>query len=234
MLRLKTYLRAGQCGTSFALTAGSGILALLIASTEPLFTGTLMGILDFRRSPMSIDDDVRSENRKYCRVEACIPFACRLVPPEEQKKIRSHVSSATFHTGHKTMPEIHDPSLAEWINLVSIKLDTIIQLLTLEREGFSSLPFECVNISGGGLRFLSHNKYTIGDMVEIRMMLSLHHPVALYVYATVLSASERRAEGDYDICVEFMTMDNAIQDEIIRFVFEREREILRVKKGQLT
>jgi hypothetical protein len=181
---------------------------------------------------MSIDDDARSENREYCRVEAYIPFACRLVPPEEQKKISSHISSATFLTGHKTMPEIHDPALAEWINLVSIKLDTIIQFLTLEHEGFYSLPFECVNISGGGLRFLSQNKYTVGDTLEIRMMLSLLHPVALYVYATVLSVSERRAEGDYDISVQFITMNNAIQDEIIRFVFEREREILRVKKGQ--
>ncbi len=182
---------------------------------------------------MSMDDDVHSQNRKYCRVEACIPFACRLVPPEERKKIRSHISSATFLTGHKTMPEIHDPALAEWMNLVTVKLDAIIQLLTLEREGFDSLPFECVNISGGGLRFLSQIKYAMEDTLEIRMMLSLHHPVAIYVYATVVSVSERRAEGDYDISVQFITMDNAIQDEIIRFVFEREREIIRVKKGQL-
>ncbi len=183
---------------------------------------------------MSIDDDVRSENRKYCRVEACIPFACRLVPPEEQKKMRSHISSATFLTGHNSMPEIHDPALAEWVNLVSIKLDAIIQLLTREREGFSSLPFECVNISGGGLRFLSQSRYAVGDTVELRMMLSLRHPVALYVYATVLSVSKRPAEGDYDVSVRFVTMDNVIQDEIIRFVFEREREILRLKKEQLT
>ena len=69
---------------------------------------------------MSTGDDTQKENRReYCRVEACIPFACRLVPPEERKKIQSHISSATFLTGHKPMPEIHDPSLAEWINLVS-------------------------------------------------------------------------------------------------------------------
>jgi c-di-GMP-binding flagellar brake protein YcgR len=49
----------------------------------------------------------------------------------------------------------------------------------------------------------------------------------------VLGVSERLTEGDYDISVQFIAMDNAIQDEIIRFVFEREREILRVKKGQL-
>ena len=64
------------------------------------------------------------------------------------------------------------------------------------------------------------------------MMLSLLHPVALYVYATVLASPNAGPEGDYDISVEFIAMDNAIQDEIIRFVFEREREILRVKKGQ--
>jgi hypothetical protein len=181
---------------------------------------------------MIIDDDVRDKNRRqYCRVEACIPFAHRLVPREEQAKIASHVG-ATHITSHKTPPDIQDPSIAEWMNLLNSKLDTLIRLLTLEREGFYALPFECINIGGGGLRFLSQVKYEIGDTLEIRMILSLIHSAALYVYATVFSVSERNQDGNYDTAVQFIKMDDAIQDEIIRFVFEREREILRGKKGQ--
>jgi hypothetical protein len=181
---------------------------------------------------MIIDGDVRNENRRqYSRVEACIPFAHRLVPSEEQGKIRSHIGAA-HSSSHKTLPDIQDPATAEWMNLLNSKLDTLIRLLTLEREGFYSLPFESINIGGGGLRFLSGDKYTVGDTLEIRMILSLIHSTALYVYATVFSISDRNRDGAYETAVQFIKMDDVIQDEIIRFVFEREREILRSKKGQ--
>ncbi len=183
-------------------------------------------------SAVLMDDDVQKENRReFCRVEVCIPFACRLVPPAEQKKIRSHISGSALYAGHDTLPEINDAPIAEWLNVLNSKLDMLIRLLTLEREGFYSLPFECVNIGGGGLRFSSGEKYQRGDLLEIRMMLSLIHPVALYVYATVSGVSPS-PDGGYSTSVQFTKMDNAIQEEIIRFVFEQEREILRGKKGQ--
>ena len=182
---------------------------------------------------MSIDDDIQQEDRReYCRVEVCIPFACRLVPPEEQKKIRSHISGSSACAGHETLPEVKDPAIAEWLNLLNSKLDTLIRLLTLEREGFYALPFECVSIGGGGLGFSSREKYQQGDLLEIRMMLSLIHPVALYVYATVSCEPEISPDGDYSTRAQFTKMDNTIQEEIVRFVFEQEREILRGKKGQ--
>ena len=118
------------------------------------------------------------------------------------------------------------------MNLLNGKLDTLIRLLTLEREGFYALPFECVTIGGGGLRFSSQEKYQPGDMLEIRMMLSPMHPIALFVYATVTSEPAISPDGDYRTAVKFTLMDNTIQEEIIRFVFEQEREILRGKKGQ--
>lgn len=185
-----------------------------------------------REFTMIIDDDIRGENRRqYCRVEACIPFAHRLVRPEEHAKIRSHVGT-THNTAYRTMPEIQDPSIAEWMNMLNTKLDTIVRLLTLDREGFYSLPYECINIGGGGLRFSSADKYGIGDILEIMMILPLIHSATLYVYATVFSVSERNHNGMYETAVQYIKMDDAIQDEIIRFVFEREREILRGKKGQ--
>ena len=182
---------------------------------------------------MSTGDDAQGENRReFCRVEVCIPFACRLVPPADQKKIRSHISGSSVYVGHEMLPEVKDPAIAEWLNLLNGKLDILIRLLTLEREGFYALPFECVVIGGGGLRFSSQEKYQPGDMVEIRMMLSPMNPVALYVYATVVSVSDRSPDGDYGTAVKFTMMDNSIQEEIVRFVFEHEREILRGKKGQ--
>jgi hypothetical protein len=182
---------------------------------------------------MSIGDDVETGNRReFCRIEVCIPFACRLVPPAQQKKIRSHISGSSAYAGHEALPEIKDPAIAEWLNLLNRKLDTLIRLLTMEREGFYELPFECVNIGGGGLRFSSREKYRQGDMLEVKMMLSPMNPIALYVYATVSTVAEISPDGYYSTSVQFTQMDHAIQEEIIRFVFEQEREIIRGKKGQ--
>ena len=182
---------------------------------------------------MSIGDEVERENRReFCRIEVCIPFACRLVPPEEQKRIRSHISGSSVHAGHKALPEVKDPAIAEWFNLLNSKLDTLIRLLTLEREGFSELPSEWINIGGGGLRFSSRKKYQRGDILEIKMMLPPTHPIALHVYATVSSVAEIGPDGRYSTAVQFTKMDHTIQEEIIRFVFEQEREIIRDKKGQ--
>jgi hypothetical protein len=182
---------------------------------------------------MSIGDEAERENRReFCRIEVCIPFACRLVPPEEQKKIQLHTSGSSVHAGHKALPEIKDPAIAEWFNLLNAKLDTLIRHLTPEREGFCELPLEWINIGGGGLRFSSREKYQRGDMLEIKMMLPPMHPIPLYVYATVSSVAEISPDGLYSTAVQFTKMDHTIQEEIIRFVFEQEREIIRGKKGQ--
>jgi hypothetical protein len=186
-----------------------------------------------KESAMPKGDDVQRENRRdYCRVEVCIPFACRLVPPEERGKIRPHMSGSSVYAGREALPEVKDPAIGEWLNLLNGKLDALIRLLTLEREGFCALPFERVNIGGGGVRFSSREKYQRGDVLEIRMMLFAMRPIALYVYATVSSDSEISPDGGYRTAVQFIKMDNTIHEEIIRFVFEQEREILRGKKGQ--
>jgi len=213
---------------------GERISVSLVASGKNVLRGVRERLESAaKESAVSIDDDAQRENRReYCRVEVCIPFACRLVPPAEQKKIRSHISGSSAYAGNEMLPEVKDPAIAEWLNLLNGKLDKLIRLLTLEREGFYALPFECVIIGGGGLRFSSREKYQPGDMLESRMMLSPMNPIALTVYATVVSVSDRSPDGDYSTAVKFTLMDNTIQDEIIRFVFEQEREILRGKKGQ--
>ena len=181
---------------------------------------------------MPIGADVERDNRReFCRIEVCIPFACRLVPPDQQKKIRSHISGSSAYAGHEALPEVQDPAIAEWFNLLNRKLDTLIRLLTQEREGFYELPFECINIGGGGLRFSSEKKYQRGDMLEIKMMLSPMHPITLHVYATVSSVAEKGPDGGYSTAVQFTKMDHTIQEEITRFVFEQERKIIRGKKG---
>ncbi|HSD94895.1 MAG TPA: PilZ domain-containing protein, partial [Syntrophales bacterium] len=86
-----------------------------------------------------------------------------------------------------------------------------------------------INISGGGLSFHSQEPFSRGDIVEVMIVLASSSSVALYVYGEVVAA-DRRDDG-FEIGLKFVAMGDEIREEICRFVFERERQILREKRG---
>ncbi|HPC73738.1 MAG TPA: PilZ domain-containing protein [Syntrophales bacterium] len=177
---------------------------------------------------MSYQPEESFENRReYSRVEAYVPFDVRVVPPEEHKAVWSRVSGDTT-LEFANLPEIEDKVFAEWFKMINAKLDLITSMLSLQKEGFSSLPVHCVTISGGGLGFSSKKKYEMGDILEIRMILNMLRSVALYVYGKIVQV---RSQGeDHQVSVKYIAMDDEIREEIIRFVFHRERQIIREKR----
>jgi len=167
--------------------------------------------------------------REYSRVNAYIPLEFRLVSPQERDKVRSRISGETVLSEFEPLPDTRDESLHESLKILHAKLDTIIRMMTSQHEGFYSLPFRLINISGSGMTFSSEKPFSEGDVLEIKMVFSKFRPVALYVYGEVVKV-ERQAD-EYNTAVRFILLDDLIRDEIIGFVFEREREILREKRG---
>ncbi|MCU0532065.1 MAG: PilZ domain-containing protein [Syntrophales bacterium] len=165
--------------------------------------------------------------REYSRVAAVVPFGVRLVPEEERKSLLSRISNQTA-VDLGGLPEIQDQALAEWLSALNRKLDLILNALGAQKLGFSSLPVRQINISGGGLSFASSEAFNRGDILEIMTVLSAGASVALYIYGEVV-ASDRRSDG-FEIGLKFVAMDDQIREEICRFVFERERQILREKR----
>jgi c-di-GMP-binding flagellar brake protein YcgR len=113
--------------------------------------------------------------------------------------------------------------------MINRKLDLLLNTLGAQKQGFNSLPVRQINISGGGLSFPSPEPFTRGDVVEVMMVLASSASVALYVYGEVV-AVDRRNDG-FEIGLKFVAMGDQIREEICRFVFERERQILREKRG---
>ncbi len=166
--------------------------------------------------------------REYSRVKAVVPFSARLVPPEERENLLSRISNQmAVELGG--LPEIQDQALAEWLTMINRKMDLNHNTLGAQKLGFNSLPVQSINISGGGLSFSSREPYYRGDVVEVMMVLSSSTSVAVYVYGEVVAA-DRRNDG-FEIGLKFVAMGDEIREEICRFVFERERQILREKRG---
>jgi c-di-GMP-binding flagellar brake protein YcgR len=170
------------------------------------------------------------QRREYSRVDAYIPFEYRIVADEEQDLIQARISGDTAAAEWRPIPDMgdHDYILGEWLKVLNIKLDAVIRLITLQREGFFGLPFKAVNISGGGLSFLLPQAIAPGTILEIKLMLTRGQQIAMLLYGEVTKSVPRN--DVYFIAVRYVHMDASIRDEIIRFVFEREREIIREKR----
>lgn len=163
--------------------------------------------------------------REFSRVDVYIPVEFRLVPEEERQSVKSRMSGEVVFADFHQMPPLENHPQQEWVSILNTKLDRIIQALTLQSEGFHSLPFKFVTLSGSGMSFSSQKVFSLGDLLEIKMMLNLYKPTAFYIYGEVVKA-QRQTSG-YFIAVSFQMTDDGIRDRIIRFVFETERELLR-------
>ncbi|NPU84711.1 MAG: PilZ domain-containing protein [Syntrophaceae bacterium] len=170
-----------------------------------------------------------TNRREYSRVYAYIPLSFRKVLPEERPVVRARLAGDTILPGGGVVvPEIGDRILYEWLKMLNGKLDSIIRVLTIHAEGFQYLHPKAVQISGSGMSFSSAEPFDSGDLVELKMILTVNQPTALFAYGEVIKV-EKQTSG-YIAAVSFVKMDDHIRDEIVRFVFEREREILREKR----
>ncbi|MCX8027110.1 MAG: PilZ domain-containing protein [Thermodesulfovibrionales bacterium] len=179
-------------------------------------------------STMTQEQDRFIQMREFSRVDAQIPFEFRVVSSDEVERAFSRVAADTTITYFSTPKEHEDRVLAEWLKLINNKLDSIIMLLTFHREGFSTLPYKDVNISGGGMSFYSKEHYDIGTVLELKMLLPMFPPVAMYVYGEVVKSESH--EDKWLIGVKFIKIEEEIRDEIVRFVFKRQRETLRERR----
>lgn len=177
------------------------------------------------------EDKMHANMREFSRVDAYIPLQARLVPKEERQNIRSKVSGEAVMAEFRILTDVEDKVLSDWLKMLNAKVDAIINMLAFQREGFSALPFVKVNISGAGLMFPSSEKYNQGDILELKMLLPMMPPIALYIYGEVVNIEGQ--VNNYETAVKLIEIDEDIRDEIVKFVFKRQREILRENRRPL-
>ena len=83
-----------------------------------------------------------------------------------------------------------------------------------------------VDISGGGLRFLSSQRYEPENMLYITYNLLKGAEKKQYeIIGKVLSAKElENRKGTYEHRVQYYDMNSKVREEIIKYIFEEERK----------
>jgi len=168
--------------------------------------------------------------REYARVSAYLPVKVRGVPEEERQNLVSRVVVEPALREHPQMPQVQDEALWACLEILNSKLDSIIRMLAFPSDSHRELGFSKVNISAGGLSTSSKQAYAPNDPVEIKLMLPTAPCVLFYVYGKVVNCDG--ADQDYEVSVEFTDIDDDIREQIAKFVFHRQREILRKKRSR--
>jgi len=117
-----------------------------------------------------------------------------------------------------------------WMTLER-KLDHIIRLLNQKvfddpgmEEGF------CLDISAGGAMIRTAKKVEPGERLLVRMAPPTFPMFIIEVVALVKSAEPDEArEGKWIISVEFEALNHSDREDLITYIFKRQREILRKK-----
>ncbi len=175
------------------------------------------------------EDNPYRSLREYARVSAYLPIKVRSVSEEERQSLSSRIVVESALTEHPEMPEIEDELLSACLQILNSKLDSIIRMLAFPSNSHRELDFSRVNISAGGLRKSSSECYALNDLVEIRLMLPTAPFMIFYVYGKVVTCDT--ATENYELCIEFTEIDDDIREQIAKYVFQKQREILRKKRS---
>lgn len=99
------------------------------------------------------------------------------------------------------------------------------------------LPYQkciVVDISGGGLRFVSRQKYEEGSLVACKFLLLTDKGAKEYSpVGRVLSTKESASKSDvYEHRVQYVSIGVEEREEIIRYIFQEERKQRRKESGK--
>lgn len=81
------------------------------------------------------------------------------------------------------------------------------------------------DISGGGLRFVSKQKYNVGNLALVQFALPIQGKEKIFklVAAVMGSAAVKGHEGDFENRLKYEYIDKNTREEIIRYIFDAER-----------
>jgi len=167
-----------------------------------------------------------NNKRDFARIKTSLAMKVRLVSPDEKTVIEKRMGENHGLLLKPPQP-LSDPAIQEWIQFIDAKLNLILQIIFENQKEFQ-MPFELCWLSGGGISFVSHEKYSVGDTLELRILYPSYPPQILHLYGEVLRVEE--TEGNYSTALKFTLIDDLVRDKIVQLVFEKEREIIRQKK----
>jgi len=178
--------------------------------------------LDFRQ-----DDIIRMNEVLLTNDEYEIELNRVGVISDQSSLLHSLSSGGT--SGHEISSAAHlSPEVTQALELLDAKLNYVIGMNVLQQTDHSDMKEYFVNMSATGMRFNSNIYCKRGEHLKITMSLPLAPPMLLEVLAEVVDA-KKVAKGQTQLGVAFMFRCEEEEDSVVRYIFKRQRETIRMK-----
>jgi hypothetical protein len=167
-------------------------------------------------------------SRSYFRVEDVVPFLARKVEESERLCVSrsfSYYDIALPGSVETPGPDVN-PQVWQMLANIHTMLGMILERLDMGTDGFLKAERKQVNMSATGMRFLTRDRYEVGDILEIKMLLPARPPLGVVVYGDVIRADDT-GNGEIEIALHFSEMSDELRNEIVQYSLMRQREIIR-------
>ncbi|MBI5809655.1 MAG: PilZ domain-containing protein [Deltaproteobacteria bacterium] len=163
--------------------------------------------------------------REYVRTSDHIPVYYEQWSESAQQK--SELDWEVLFNEIEPSPE-ENPRLYELLFDINQKLNMLIRHMS-DKNGFNMPEARDVNISGGGLRFFCSDFFKEGEKLILKTFLpTFAH--AIKIRCEVVRSIPAGA-GGYEVAVKYVNMDEGTREKIIKYIFAKQRKLLRHDKA---
>lgn len=182
---------------------------------------------DERREWLRIDDRVLLEYRLITDPEdgtapGLLPASNQAIADAIQKP------AADFFAQHGE-DLVHSP-LLPWMMKVDWLLEVIVKTLAhMHPGGIPIAQVADVNLSAGGIGFLSPRYFAVGEKLSIKVVLPPFTPIQ--TTAQVIRSVPAKDKPGHDIATEFVELSPNDQEHLIRHILQTQAERLRARRN---
>lgn len=156
-----------------------------------------------------------------------MPLEVRRLPGAEIEDRTCRISTDLIVIDYAPLPPVENERLNLWLNMINTKLDYLIRMAPSKKEVVVSVDIEPLNISGNGMSLVTKEEFSIGDVLEIRIVLQTYPSKVLHLCGEVVRVESAPDIADTHILgIKFLGMSDAVRDEILKFDFKKHRQRL--------
>ena len=171
-------------------------------------------LLQYRKLTLQEYEDILENNFACGEESSSESFSLQpFMEEKEKEKAAEHV----------------DPFVINSLIDINTKLSLVLSMLSREETCiFTQQPMEA-NLSEGGIGFAMKEEVEEGQFLEMEILMPSFPTAVMKVWGKVVRTNPL-PEGGYRVGVEYTHIEEDDQDRIVRYLFKKQREILRCKK----
>lgn len=120
-------------------------------------------------------------------------------------------------------------SLSHLLLQINMKLEHLLGTHKLNSPD-QRIRIDPVNLSASGVKLITDEPLSAGNLVEVRMLMTSAKPIWVVVTGSVVR-SIRLATGKREVAINFSDMDESIQDEISRYALINQKKQILARRG---